>query len=141
MATPHAFIPVLGTGATNLINTTDHPSIIVAHVLQTIMNSPADISPLNADEVVSFRQLESQHGKDRERLSVELQQCLHDILGRYFPDSGLKIQVTHEAISTNAYRLNISIRDKSNVPLLSLAEVSITDKNIKIDYPRKEKAS
>lgn len=101
--------------------------------------NPGRTSSLNENEMVSFRDINSQYGKDPGRMCNECASSIERACNHYFP--GVRVECSwaqkykfdEDNILQGTYTMDISVLDKSGVPIIDRQQVVITKDGDEID--------
>ena len=126
-------IPVCPTCYTISSPNLKQPADVALYLITWLFNNPGHVSSFNAEEMISFRFLEAQYGKQPDVLAREIETRLTTALSRYFPDKNYHAIVTPEQKDGYAddgtyqgnYALNIAMVDGDEMALIPRQQIKV----------------
>lgn len=153
MADPKPVVPTLHNISTPILTNLGDQ---VAYVIRWFFANPGGTSSNNEDELISFRKLNSQYGKNPDDLCEHIASQLEEICKRY--SLNLKVECTYkmedhfgteedeydpesgQALLQGTYYIEISVTDLNGEPIIPRRTIMVDKKGETIDVSFKHRS-
>ncbi len=126
-----AIVPTLHSGPVSILK---NDQDIIAYLIRHSLKNPGFISSFLNHKMISFRDLESRYGKDKNRLADAYEQALAESLTNLFPDKNYIPEVETEDIDGFHYALYVNVKDTNGITILVSGKIDVYNDKIDISF-------
>ena len=127
-------IPVLHLGTVPVLRKRQD---ICSYLIRHFFLSPGFTSDYVEDELVAFRTIEAEAGKDSNALADAVRNRLGNVLRRYFPEdtTSLDVQVYDIKENPTKYGIKIEIADADTLdPVMLTSNITVKEDTIEVTF-------